>query len=141
MFLEKLASKGQTAAQRAQAQCAVQYDAVRLSSEGPSWRDDAGAPTAPKDGEDGFTAKKPESVIGASQGMETQAQFLTQLADRHQAGPSSSLFQGRAVPAGAQATGAGARDRAGPRRETRSACEAGSQRATGSGMTTAAVTQ
>jgi integron integrase len=79
LFLEKLASKGQTAAQRAQAQCAVEYYAVFLSSEGPSWRDDdTGAPTAPKDGEDGFTAKKPESDIGAAQVMEAHAQFLMQ---------------------------------------------------------------
>src|SRR5215475_7751932 len=67
LFLGKLASKGQTAAQRAQAHCAVDYDAGFLSPAVPSWRsDDAGAPTAPTDGEDGLAARKPESIIGQS---------------------------------------------------------------------------
>ena len=38
VFLGKLASKGQTAAQRAQAQCAVDYYSVFLSPEVPSVR-------------------------------------------------------------------------------------------------------
>jgi integron integrase len=78
LFMGKLASKGQTAAQRAQAHCAVDYYAVFLSAEVPSWRDDAGAPTAPKDGEDGRAARKPESVIGPSPRMEERAHVLVQ---------------------------------------------------------------
>src|SRR5919106_3420525 len=79
LFLEKLASKGQTAAQRAQAQCAVEYYSVFLSPEGPSWRDDdAGAPTVPKDGDDGRAAGTPESVLGQSRMMEDQAHALVQ---------------------------------------------------------------
>jgi Phage integrase, N-terminal SAM-like domain len=75
----KTASKGQAAAQRAQAQCAVDYDAVCLSPAVHSWRDDdAGAPTAPKDGEDGLAARQPESVIGPSPRMEAHAQVLVQ---------------------------------------------------------------
>src|SRR5918995_3076763 len=46
LFLGKLASKGQTADQRAQAQCAVEYYAVFLSPEVRSLRsDDAVPPT------------------------------------------------------------------------------------------------
>jgi Phage integrase, N-terminal SAM-like domain/Phage integrase family len=67
LFLETLASKHPPAAQRAQAQCAVDYDAVCLSPEWRSWRDDdAVAPTAPNDGDDGLAARKPASVIGQS---------------------------------------------------------------------------
>jgi integron integrase len=67
----KLASKSQTAAQRAQAHCAVDYYAVFLSPVVPSWRDDdAGAPTAPKDGADGLAARQPESVSGPAPRME-----------------------------------------------------------------------
>jgi hypothetical protein len=58
-FIGTLASKGQTAAQRAQAPCAVEYDAVFLSPQVPSLRDDdAVAPRAPKDGEDSLAARK-----------------------------------------------------------------------------------
>jgi integron integrase len=79
LFLEKLASKGQPAAQRAQAHCAVEYYAVCLSPAGPSWRDDdAGAPTVPKDGEGGRAARTPESVLGQSRLMEDQAPALVQ---------------------------------------------------------------
>ena len=78
LFMGKLASKGQTAAQRAQAHSAVDYYAVFLSPEVPSWRDDAGAPTAPKDGEDGLAARKPEGVIGPSPRMEEHAHVLVQ---------------------------------------------------------------
>jgi integron integrase len=79
LFLEKLASKGQTAAQRAQAQCAVDHYSVFLSPEVPSSRtDDAVAPTAAKDGEEGSAARKPESVIGPSPRMEAHAHVLVQ---------------------------------------------------------------
>src|SRR5919204_5569330 len=70
LFLGKLASKGQTAAQRAQTQYAVDYYAVFLSPEVRSLRDDAVAPTAPKDGADTLAARKQESVIGPSPRME-----------------------------------------------------------------------
>jgi hypothetical protein len=79
LFLGKLASKGQTAAQRAQAQCAVDYDAVCLSPAWRSWRDtDAVAPTAPKDGDDGVAARNQESVIGQSPRLEEPAPVLVQ---------------------------------------------------------------
>jgi Phage integrase, N-terminal SAM-like domain len=79
LFIGKLASKGQTAAQRAQAQCAVDYYAVFLSPEVPSLRDDdAGAPTAPKDGADSLGATKQESIIGPSPRMEEHAHVLVQ---------------------------------------------------------------
>jgi hypothetical protein len=59
LFLGKLASKGQTSEQRAQAPCAVEYDSVFLSPQVPSLRDDdAVAPRAPKDGEDSLAARK-----------------------------------------------------------------------------------
>jgi hypothetical protein len=75
----KLASKGQTAAQRAQAPCAVEYDSVFLSSELPSLRDDdAVAPPAPKDGEDGLASRQQESVIGPSPRREEPAHVLVQ---------------------------------------------------------------
>ncbi|MDZ7413077.1 MAG: hypothetical protein ONB15_06015 [candidate division KSB1 bacterium] len=77
LFLEKLAAKGQTATQRAQAHCAVDYDSVFVSPQVQSWRDDAAAPIAPKDAEEGSTAKEPKSVLGAYQVREAQAQFLT----------------------------------------------------------------
>jgi len=79
LFIGKLASKGQTAAQRAQAQCAVEYYAVFLSPELRSLRDDdAVAPTAPEDGEDGLAARTQESVIGPSPRREEQVQVLVQ---------------------------------------------------------------
>ena len=79
LFIGKLASKGQTAAQRAQAQCAVEYYSVFLSPELRSLRDDdAVAPTAPKDGEDGLAARKQESVIGPSPRREEPAHVLVQ---------------------------------------------------------------
>ena len=79
LFLGKLASKGQTAAQRAQAPCAVEYYAVFLSPELRSLRsDDAVAPTAPNDGDDGLAARTQESVIGHSRMMEEQAHVLVQ---------------------------------------------------------------
>ena len=79
LFIGKLASKGQTAAQRAQAQCAVDYDAVFLSPAVRSLRDDdAVAPTAPKDGDDGLAARKQASVIGPSPRMEAHAPVLVQ---------------------------------------------------------------
>jgi hypothetical protein len=46
LFLGKLASKGQTAEQRAHAQCAIAYYAVFLSPQLRSLRDDAVAPAA-----------------------------------------------------------------------------------------------
>jgi hypothetical protein len=79
LFIGKLASKGQTAAQRAQAQCAVEYDSVFLSPQVPSLRDDdAVAPRAPKDGEDSLAARKQESVIGPSPRREEPAPVLVQ---------------------------------------------------------------
>ena len=79
LFMGKLASKGQTAAQRAQAPCAVEYYAVCLSPEVRSLRDDdTVAPTAPKDGEDGLAARTQESVLGPSRMMEEQAPVLVQ---------------------------------------------------------------
>ena len=82
LFMEKLASKGHTAAQRAQAHCAVEYYAMFLSPAVPSWRDDdAGAPAAPKDGEDDLAARKPESIIGPSPRMEAHAHVLVQAND------------------------------------------------------------
>jgi integron integrase len=79
LFIEKLASKGQTAAQRAQAQCAVEYYAVFLSPELQSLQDnDAVAPTALKDAADGIAAYKQESVIGQPTRVEEQAHVLLQ---------------------------------------------------------------
>ena len=79
LFRGKLASKGQTAEQRAQTPCAVEYDSVFLSPQVRSWRDDAAvAPTAPKDGEDGLAARKQESVLGPSRMMEELAHVLVQ---------------------------------------------------------------
>ena len=79
LFLGTLAAKGHTAAQRAQAPCAVEYDAVFLSPEVPSVRyDDAVAPTTPKDGENGIAARKQERVIGHSPRMEAHAPVLGQ---------------------------------------------------------------
>src|SRR5919106_1725760 len=79
LFLGKLASKGQTADQRAQAQCAVEYYAVFLSPEVRSLRDDdAVPPTAPQDGDDGRAAGKPESVLRQSRMTEDQAPVLVQ---------------------------------------------------------------
>jgi hypothetical protein len=80
LFPGKLASKGQTAAQRAQAQCAVEYYAVSLSLEWRSLRDDdVVAPTAPTDSEDGLAARTQESVIGPSPRREAQAHVLVQV--------------------------------------------------------------
>jgi len=57
LFPGKLASNGQTAAQRAQAQCAVDYYSVFLAPEVRAFPDDdAVAPTAPNDGADGLAA-------------------------------------------------------------------------------------
>jgi len=79
LFLGTLASNGQTAAQQAQAPCAVAYDAVFWSPEVQSLRhDDAVAPTTPNDGEDGLAARKPESVIGHSRMLEEHAHVLVQ---------------------------------------------------------------
>ena len=82
LCIGQLASKGQTAAQRAQAPGTVEYDSVCLS---PEWRslrdDDAVAQTAPNDGEDGLAAKKQESVIGQSPLMEEPAHVLVQAND------------------------------------------------------------
>ncbi len=79
LFIGKLASKGQTAEQRAQARCAVDYYSVFLS---PEWRslrdDDAVAPTAPKYGEDGLATRTQESVIGQSPMMEEPAHVRVQ---------------------------------------------------------------
>jgi hypothetical protein len=67
LFVEQLASKGQTAAQQAQAQRAVEYYAVFLSPELRSLRnDDAVVPTAPTDREDGIAAGKQASVMSQS---------------------------------------------------------------------------
>ena len=79
LFLGKLASKHQTAAQRAQAQCAVEYYAVFLSPESRSVPDDdAVAPTAPKDEADSIAAAKQESVVGPSPRMGEHAPALVQ---------------------------------------------------------------
>ena len=79
LFIGKLASKGQTAEQRAQAQCAVEYYSVFLSPQLRSLRDDdTVAPTASEDGEDSLAARKQESVIGPSRMMEEQAHVLVQ---------------------------------------------------------------
>lgn len=79
LFIGKLASKGQTAVQRAQAHCAVDYYAVFLSPEVPSLRDDdAVAPPAPNDGADGLASRKPQSVIGPSPRREEPAHVLVQ---------------------------------------------------------------
>ena len=79
LFLGKLASKGQTAAQQAQAQCAVDYDAVCLSPEVPSSRHaDAIAPIPPNAGADGLAATQQESVVGQSPRMAEHAPVLRQ---------------------------------------------------------------
>jgi site-specific recombinase XerD len=79
LFIGKLASKGQTSEQRAQAQCAVDYDSVFLSPQLRSLRDDdAVAPPAPKDGEDGLASRTQESVIGPSPRREEPAHVLVQ---------------------------------------------------------------
>jgi site-specific recombinase XerD len=63
LFIEKLASKNQTAAQQAQARCAVDYDAVFLPPEVRSWRDDAAiALTQSTVREDGLAAGQQASV-------------------------------------------------------------------------------
>jgi hypothetical protein len=93
LFLGKLASKGQTAEQLAQAQCAVAYDSVFLSPQLRYLRDnDAVAPTAAKDGEDGLPARKQESVIGQSRMMEEQAQVF--VAVLRFVGPTNKRFCG-----------------------------------------------
>ena len=76
LFMGKLASKGQTVEQQAQAQCAVEYDSVCLSPELRSLRDDDAI--APKDREDGLAARKQERVTGQSRMMEEQAHILVQ---------------------------------------------------------------
>jgi Phage integrase, N-terminal SAM-like domain len=74
LFIEKLAETGQTAAPRAQAQGAVEYNAVSLSPEARAWRDDAAvAPTRPTDGEDGLAARPQASVSGPSPRREARA--------------------------------------------------------------------
>jgi hypothetical protein len=79
LFMGQLASEGQTAAQRAHAQGAVDYDAAFWSPEVRALRDgDTVAPTAPQDGEDGLAARKQERVIGRARMMEEQAQVLRQ---------------------------------------------------------------
>jgi hypothetical protein len=83
LCMGKLTSNGPTAAQRAQAHCAVDYDAVCLSPALPSWRDDdAGAPTAPTDGADGLAARKPASVIGPLQRNTRRATLCCFWSDR-----------------------------------------------------------
>jgi hypothetical protein len=76
LFLDRLASKNPTTAPRAQAHCAVDSYAVCWSPEWRSWRDDAVAPTAPKDGEDGLAARKQASVSGQPPRMEAHAHVL-----------------------------------------------------------------
>jgi hypothetical protein len=79
LFIGKLASKSQTAAQQTQAQCAVEYYAVFLSPEVQSSRDDdAVAPTAPKDSDDDLAARTQASVSRPSPRREEQAQVLVQ---------------------------------------------------------------
>ena len=78
LCLRKLASKGQTAAQRAQAQGAVESYAVCLSPALRSLQDDAVAPTAPNDGEDALASRTPEHVIGHSPRMEEHPHVLVQ---------------------------------------------------------------
>ena len=73
-----LASQGHTAAPRAQAQCAVDDNAVCLSPEVQSLRDDAVAPSAPNDGDDGLAARTQERVMGHSPRMEAHAPVLGQ---------------------------------------------------------------
>jgi hypothetical protein len=75
----KLASKSQTAAQQAQAQCAVEYYSVFLSAQSRSWRDDeAVAPAAPQDGEHGLVARTQQSMTGPSRIMEEPGQAFGQ---------------------------------------------------------------
>jgi len=79
LFLGTLASNGHTAAQRAQAPCAVAYDAVFLSPELRSLQNDnAVAPTAPKAGDDSLAARTQERVRGPSPRMEAHAHVLMQ---------------------------------------------------------------
>jgi len=78
LFLEKLAAKGQTATQRAQAHGAVEYYSVFLSPQVRSWRDDAAAPTAPKDGQGDISASKQGSVTGQSPRMQEHTHLLAQ---------------------------------------------------------------
>ena len=79
LFIERLASKSQTAAQQTQAQCAVEYYAVFLAPEVRLLRDDdAVAPTVPKDGADEIAARTQESVSGQSPRMEEHAPVLVQ---------------------------------------------------------------
>ena len=79
LFLGTLASNGHTAAQQAQAPCAVDYDAVCLSPEVPSLRHaDAVAPPAPNDGDDGLAARTPERVSGHSPRRVAHAPVLVQ---------------------------------------------------------------
>jgi hypothetical protein len=93
LFIGKLASEGQTAEQRAQAQCAVAYYAVFLSPQFRSLRDnDAIAPAAAQDGEDGLPARKQESVIGQCRMMEEPAQVF--VAVLRFVGPTNKRFCG-----------------------------------------------
>ena len=79
LFMEKLASKGQTAAQRAQAPCAVEDDAVFLPPEAPAWRDDdAITPTALPDGDEGLAAWKQDSGSSHSRRREAHVPVLVQ---------------------------------------------------------------
>jgi hypothetical protein len=72
--MEQLAATSQTVAQRAQAPCAGEDDAVCLLSEAPAWRDDdAITPTAPPDGDEGLEARKPDSGSSHSRRREAHA--------------------------------------------------------------------
>src|SRR5690606_19110888 len=78
-FIEKLASKRQTAEQQAQAHCAVDYYAVFSSPELRSVPYDAAVvPAVPNDGDDGIAPRTQDGGIGQSAMMEEQALFRVQ---------------------------------------------------------------
>jgi hypothetical protein len=73
------ASTGHTAAQRAQAPCAVASYAVCWSPQVRPWRsDDPGAPTAPEAGAAGLAARQQASVLGPSRLLAAHAPVLVQ---------------------------------------------------------------
>jgi integron integrase len=79
LFIEKLASKNQTAAQQAQAQGAVEYYAVFLPPEVRSGRDDAAlAPRQPTGSEAGLAARQQTSVDRPSPRREQHPPVLVQ---------------------------------------------------------------
>jgi hypothetical protein len=79
VFIGKLTATGQTVAQRAQASCAGEDDAMGWPPEVSAWRDDdAITPTAPPDGDDGLAARKPDRGSGHSRRREAHAPALVQ---------------------------------------------------------------